>query len=64
MLHDTTPVITPVPSLGKLEIPNDVWNFKFGNMTSARENYINIGTNASPKWDKTRCPEEKASSVG
>ena len=27
-------------------------------MTSSGENGLNIRTNASPKWDRTRCPEE------
>ena len=27
-------------------------------MTSSGKNGINIRTNASPKWDRTRCPEE------
>ena len=27
-------------------------------MTSSRKNGLNIRTNASPKWDRTRCPEE------
>ena len=31
-------------------------------MTSSRKNGLNIRTNASPKWDRTRCPEEYASS--
>ena len=28
-------------------------------MTSSGKNGLNIRTNASPKWDKTRCPEDK-----
>ena len=28
------------------------------NMTSSGKNGLNIRTNASPKWDRTRCPEE------
>ena len=27
-------------------------------MTSSGNNGLNIRTNASPKWDRTRCPEE------
>ena len=27
-------------------------------MTSSRKNGLNIRTNASPKWDRTRCPEK------
>ena len=27
-------------------------------MTSSGKNGLNISTNASPKWDRTRCPEE------
>ena len=27
-------------------------------MTSSGKNDLNIRTNASPKWDRTRCPEE------
>ena len=27
-------------------------------MTSSGKNGLNIKTNASPKWDRTRCPEE------
>ena len=27
-------------------------------MPSSRMNSLNIRTNASPKWDRTRCPEE------
>ena len=33
-------------------------------MTSSGKNGLNIRTNTSPKWDRTRCPKEKASSVG
>ena len=33
-------------------------------MTSSGKNGLNIRTNASPKWDRTRCPEELPSSVG
>ena len=32
-------------------------------MTSSGLNGLNIRTFASPKWDRTRCPEELASSV-
>ena len=27
-------------------------------MTSSGKNGLNIRTNASPKWERTRCPEE------
>ena len=27
-------------------------------MTTSGKNGLNIRTNASPKWDRTRCPEE------
>ena len=27
-------------------------------MTSSGKNGLNVRTNASPKWDRTRCPEE------
>ena len=27
-------------------------------MTSSGKNGLDIRTNASPKWDRTRCPEE------
>ena len=30
-------------------------------MTSSGKNGLNIRTNASPKWDRTRCPEEGVS---
>ena len=33
-------------------------------MTSTGKNGLNIGTNASPKWDRTRCPEEKHQNFG
>ena len=33
-------------------------------LTSSGKNGLNIRTNASPKWDRTRCPEELVSSVG
>ena len=33
-------------------------------MTSSGMNGLNIRTNASPEWDRTRCPEELVSSVG
>ena len=33
-------------------------------MTSSEKNGLNIRTNASPKRNRSRCPEEKASSVG
>ena len=49
---------------GKIEVPRDVRNSKSGNMTSSEENGLNIRTNASPKWEKTRCPIEYASSFG
>ena len=53
------------PSIrSKTEVPRDVLNSNSGNMTSSGENDLNIRTNASPKWDRTRCPEELASSVG
>ena len=42
----------------KIEVPKDDRNSKSGNMTSLGENGLNIRTNASPKWDRTRCPEE------
>ena len=31
---------------------------RFVDMTSSGKNGLNIRTNASPKWDRTRCPEE------
>ena len=33
-------------------------------MTSSGKNGLNIRTNASPNWDRTRYPEESVSSVG
>ena len=33
-------------------------NSKSENMKSSGENGLKIRTNASPKWDRTRCPEE------
>ena len=33
-------------------------------MTSSGKHGVNIRINASPKWDRTRRPEEQASSVG
>ena len=52
----------------------DIWGFKTSKqnrstegcsklkrsvgMTSSGKNGLNIRTNASPKWDRTRCPEE------
>ena len=44
--------------LSKIEVPMDVRNSKSENMTSSGENGLNIRTNASPKWDRTRCQEE------
>ena len=53
--------------LRKIEVPRDIRNSKSGNMISSRENSLNVrskiakvprGTNARPKWDRTRCPEE------
>ena len=41
-----------------IEVPKDVRNSKSAKMTSSWENGLNIRTNASPKWDRTRCPEE------
>ena len=32
-------------------------------MRSSGKNGLNIRTNSSPKWDRTRCPEEQGSSV-
>ena len=37
---------------------------KSGNNTSSGEIGLNIRTPEVPKWDRTRCPEELASSVG
>ena len=37
---------------------------KTRNKTSSGDIGLNIRTLASPKWDRTRCPEEEASSVG
>ena len=48
---------------GKTEVPRDVRNLKSENMTSPGEKSLNIRTNASPKWDRTRCKEELAYSV-
>ena len=42
----------------KIEVPRDVRNSKSGNMTSSVENGLNIRANASPKVERTRCPEE------
>ena len=42
----------------KIEVPRDERNSKSENMTCSGENNLNIRTNASPKWDRTRCPEE------
>ena len=41
-----------------MEVPRDVRNLKSENMTSSVENGLNFRTNASPKWDRTMCPEE------
>ena len=41
----------------KIEVPRDGRNSKSENMTSG-QNGINIRTNASPKWDRTRYPEK------
>ena len=41
------------------------WKLKKSvDMTSSGMNGLNMRTNASPIWDRTRCPEELASSVG
>ena len=37
----------------------DYRNLKSENMTSVGENGFNIRTNASPKWDSTKCPEKE-----
>ena len=44
----------------KIEVPRDVRNSKLRSVdiTSSGENDLNIRTNASPKWDRIRCPEE------
>ena len=42
----------------KIEVPRDVKNSKSGLITSSGETGLNIRTNASSKWDKTRCLEE------
>ena len=44
----------------KIEVQRDVRISNFRNMTSSEENDFNIRTNASPKLDSTRCPEELA----
>ena len=46
------------------EVRRDVPNSKSRNMISSREIGLNIRTNASPKWDRSRCPEKQAPSVG
>ena len=48
----------------KIEVQLDVQYSKSRDMTSSGENGPNIRTNASSKRDRTRCPEEQASSVG
>ena len=48
----------------KIEGSRDYRNSKSGNVTSSEQNVLNIRTNASPKLDRTRFPEEYASSVG
>ena len=42
----------------KAKKKSDVRNAKSGNITSSGENRRNIRTNASPKLERTRCPEE------
>ena len=43
----------------KIEVPRDVRNSKRSvDMASSGKNDLNIRTNASPKWDRNRCPEE------
>ena len=45
--------------ISKIEVPRDVRNSKKSvDMTISGKNGLNIRTNASPKWDRTRCPEE------
>ena len=44
--------------ISKIEVPRDVRNSKSENMTSSGKNGINVRTNANPKWDRTRYPEE------
>ena len=42
----------------------DIRYSKSGNMTRSGKNGLNIRTNRSPIWDRTRCPEEQVFSIG
>ena len=42
----------------EIEVPMDIQNSKSRSMTSSGETGLNIITYESPKWDRTRCPEE------
>ena len=58
IFHGVTSIIGICSRLSKIEVPRDGRNSKSGNTTSSGENGLNIRTNASPNWDRTRCPEK------
>ena len=52
-------IMCKLNTLSKIEVPRDVPRLKRSvDMTSSGKNGLNIRTIASPKWDRTRCPEE------
>ena len=59
-------VLMPIRISSELVLFPDFWvsNIPRYFCFASRKNGLNIRTNASPEWDRTRCPEEKASSVG
>ena len=48
----------------QLEVPMDVHKGTYGHLTKGGETDLNMRTYASPKWDRNRYTEEKASFVG
>ena len=47
----------------KIGVHKDVSNSKFGEVTSPGETALNIRTQASPKWNRTRCQKEFSFSI-
>ena len=47
-----------MPGVSNIEKSRDIRNPKSGDMSSSGEIGLNNRTNARPKWNRTRCPEE------
>ena len=56
--------ISVISVQSKIEVPRFVRNWYGIQNINSEIKGLKIRTNASPKWDRTRCPEEYTSSVG